>query len=469
MDNTIQVCNPRTGTIDYFITPPSEAEITANCHHLRQAQTYWKSLDIHQRIEVLQQWKQALISEKQALIQALVEDTGRMRESVMEVDGVISSLDRWCKLAPELCLTEEKTTAIPFIQIKSQLVPYPLVGVISPWNFPFLLSLIDAIPALLAGCAVLIKPSEITPRFIKPLVKTIQSVHQLNQILAYVEGAGETGKIIIENVDAICFTGSVSTGKKVAELAAKQLIPAFLELGGKDPVIVLESADLEQATSAILWGSVINAGQSCLSIERIYVAESIQDIFVNKLVEKANQLSLNYPDLKSGEIGPIISAKQATIIAEHLLDATEKGAIINTGGRVEELNGGFWCRPTVLTQVNHRMKIMTEESFGPLMPVMSFSSPKEAIKLANDSIYGLSAAVFAASQTEALEIAQQIEAGAISINDAALTALINEGEKNSFKCSGLGGSRMGAASMQRFFRKKALLTKIQSVLDPWWY
>jgi acyl-CoA reductase-like NAD-dependent aldehyde dehydrogenase len=468
MENKIKVRNPRTGAIDYFITPPTEAEITEQCHNLRQAQVDWQ-LDINQRIEVLQTWKQALLSEKDVLVKALVVDTGRIRESVMEIDGVISSIERWCKLAPELCLTEEKNTAIPFIQIKSQRVPYSLVGVISPWNFPLLLSLIDAIPALLAGCAVIIKPSEVTPRFIRILVKTIQAVPRLNKILVYLEGAGETGKILIENVDAVCFTGSISTGKKVAELAAKKLIPAFLELGGKDPVIVLESADLEQATSAILWGSVINAGQSCLSIERIYVAESIRDNFVHKLVEKASQLSLNNTDIKQGEIGPIISAKQATIIAEHLLDATEKGAIVNCGGRVEELNGGFWCRPTVLTNVNHHMKIMTEETFGPVMPVMQFSSKQEAIKLANDSIYGLSAAVFAGSQTEALEVAQQIEAGAISINDAALTALINEGEKNSFKCSGLGGSRMGAASMARFFRKKALLTKTQPVVDPWWY
>ena len=469
MENKIQVRNPRTGAIDYFITPPTALEVSEHCTNLRREQRNWNKFEICGRIEVLETWKQALILEKDALVQALVEDTGRIRESTMEVDGVISTLERWCKLAPQLFLTEEMNAAIPFIKIQSQRIPYSLVGVISPWNFPLLLSLIDAIPALLAGCAVIIKPSEITPRFIQPLVKTIQSVPALNEILRYVEGAGETGKNIVENVDAVCFTGSVSTGKKVAELAAKRLIPAFLELGGKDPAIVLESADLEQATSAILWGSVINAGQSCLSIERIYVAESIRDNFVNILAKKAGQLSLNYPDIKAGEIGPIISARQATIIAEHLLDAAEKGATVNCGGQVEEINGGFWCRPTVLTNVNHGMKIMTEETFGPTMPVMGFSDKEEAIQLANDSVYGLSAAVFSGSQTEALEVAQQIEAGGISINDAALTALINDGEKNSFKCSGLGGSRMGAASMGRFFRKKALLTKTQSVVDPWWY
>lgn len=469
MTEKLAVRNPRSGKIDTFITPPTLEELTQIGHSLRQSQLRWQQLGIKKRVEVMQDWKQAILSQKDDLVQALVADTGRLIESRMEVDSVVSSLDRWCGLAPDLLLPKETLTAVPFIQLKSQLVPYSLVGIISPWNFPLLLSLIDAIPALLAGCSVLIKPSEITPRFIQPLMQTIQSVSELKDILAYIAGAGETGSALIEQVDLVCFTGSVATGKKVAEAAAKQFIPAFLELGGKDPAIVLESANIELATSALLWGSVINAGQSCLSIERIYVAQSIFNDFVETLVQKAKRLELNYPDIQAGEIGPIIAEKQAKIIAEHLQDAIEKGAVIWCGGEVEELEGGFWCRPTVLTQVNHSMKIMTEETFGPIMPVMVFSSPQEAINLANDTQYGLSGAVFAGSETEALEVAYQMDAGAISINDAGLTALINEGEKNSFKLSGLGGSRMGTASMRRFFRQKALLIKTKFIHDPWWY
>jgi acyl-CoA reductase-like NAD-dependent aldehyde dehydrogenase len=469
MSETIGVRNPRTGIIDYWITPPSPQKIAETCQNLRQAQKDWQQTEVEQKIATLQQWKQALLSHKTALINTLAVDTSRLSESRLEFDAVISSLDRWCRWVPQLLSVPHENSNISFVQLQYQLVPYSLVGIISPWNSPLLLSLIDTIPALLAGCAVIIKPSEIAPRFIQPLMQTIQTVPQLNQILTYIVGDGNTGKQLIDRVDLVCFTGGVSTGKKVAEAAAKRFIPAFLELGGKDPAIVLESANLDLATSALLWGSVVNTGHACLSIERIYVAESIFTPFVDQLVQKAKNLSLTYPDIETGEIGPIIAERQAKIIREHLQDAVDKGAIICCGGTVENLGGGYWCRPTVLTQVNHSMKVMTEETFGPIMPVMAVSSPAEAIQLANETEYGLSAAVFAGSDTEAIAIAHQINAGGISINDAGLTGLIHQGEKNSFKSSGLGGSRMGKASLRRFFRKKLMLVKTEEKPNPWWY
>jgi acyl-CoA reductase-like NAD-dependent aldehyde dehydrogenase len=470
MDAKLNVRNPRSGKIDYWITPPTPEQLAAECTRLREAQIDWQQGGLEQRIEAMQTWKQAILSHKDELTKALVADTGRGSVSGLEFDSFISGIDRWCRLAPELLAKEdEKATAIPFIRLQQEFVPYPLVGVISPWNFPLLLSTIDTIPALLAGCAVIVKPSEIAPRFIQPLIETIASVPKLRDVLAYVEGAGDTGAALIEYVDLVCFTGSVATGRKVAEAAARRFIPTFLELGGKDPAIALASADLELATSAILWGSVVSTGQSCLSIERIYVAEAIFDNFVEKLVEKAQRLPLAYPALEDGQIGPIIAERQADIIAEHLSDAVDKGAVVHCGGKIEELDGGFWCRPTVLTQVNHSMKVMTEETFGPIMPVMPFSTVEEAIALANDTIYGLSAAVFAGSQAEALEVARHIDAGAININDAGLTAIMHEAEKNAFKFSGMGGSRMGAAALKRFMRKKAFLIKTGSFPDPWWF
>ncbi|MBN3961846.1 aldehyde dehydrogenase family protein [Nostoc sp. NMS8] len=468
MTKPIEVRNPRTGKFDYVIIPPPPRLVVQQCKRTRRAQVRWQQLGLEGRIEALQQWKQAILSGRDRLIEALVNDTGRLSTSVLEIDSFLSSIDRWCRLAPDLLQESAKNTAIPFIALQQTSVPYPLVGVISPWNFPLLLSTIDTIPALLAGCAVIVKPSEITPRFVAPLMTALNTVPKLHDVLTFVEGAGATGSTLIENVDLVCFTGSVATGRKVAQAAAKQFIPAFLELGGKDPAIVLESANLELATSAILWGSVVNTGQSCLSIERIYVADSIFEKFYHQLVAKAHRLQLAYPTIESGDIGPIIAEKQAAIISDHLLDAVEKGAVIHSGGVIEDLGGGWWCRPTVLTQVNHSMKVMTEETFGPIMPVMPFSTVEEAVSLANDSIYGLSAAVFA-SETEALEIAHQIDAGAISINDAGLTAIMHEGEKNAFKFSGLGGSRMGAAALKRFMRKKAILIKTNDTNDPWWF
>jgi len=411
-----------------------------------------------------------LLSGQDDVVQALMRDTGRKSVSIQEFNSLISTIDRWCKLAPTLLSPpDEKTTAIPFIHKQHQYIPYSLVGIISPWNFPLLLSNIDTIPALLAGCAVVVKASEITPRFIQPLSATISQVPQLQEVLTYCQGTGETGKTLINHVDLVCFTGSVETGRKVAEAAARRFIPAFLELGGKDPAIVLESADLDLATSAILWGSVVNTGQSCLSIERIYVADSIHDQFVDQLVKKAQGLNLAYPTVDDGDIGPIIAEEQAQIIREHLQDAVAKGAKICSGSGVEEREGGLWCHPTVLTDVNHSMKIMTEETFAPIMPIMSFDTIEDAVQLANDTNYGLSAAVFAGTLSEAIPVASQINAGGISINDAGLTAMIHEAEKHSFKFSGVGGSRMGPAALTRFMRKKALLMKTNSQPDPWWF
>jgi succinate-semialdehyde dehydrogenase / glutarate-semialdehyde dehydrogenase len=469
MTRSIPVRDPRTGKIDRSIEPPEPQQLQEKCRRARQAQTRWQEIGIEGRIQALQAWKQAIARHRQDLRTALVKDTGRLAVSELEIDSFLTSIDRWCALAPELLSSSTKTAAIPFIRIQQGFAPYPLVGIISPWNFPLLLATLDTIPALLAGCAAIVKPSEIASRFVVPLLATIEAVPELREVLTLIEGGGETGAALVEQVDLVCFTGSVATGRKVAEMAARRFIPAFLELGGKDPAIVLPSADLELATSAILWGSVVNSGQSCLSIERIYVAEGIFAPFLDRLVHKAKRLSLAYPTPDSGPIGPIISQQQAEIIQNHLQDALDKGATLCGGGQVENLDGGWWCRPTVLTGVNHRMKVMTEETFGPILPVMTFTTTEEAIHLANDTIYGLSAAVFAREAEEALAVAEQLNAGAISINDAALTALIHEGEKHSFQYSGLGGSRMGVAGFLRFVRKKAFLIKTNTAPDPWWF
>lgn len=465
----IEVRNPRNGLVDYHINPPTPEQLTETCLYLRTHQSSWENLSVYNRIDVLQSWKKELIEAKNEIIDCLVNDTGRMNETVLEFNSIISIIDRWCKLAPILLKPEErKTSSIPFLNIEGQFVPYQLVGVISPWNFPLLLSLIDAIPALLAGSAVVIKPSEFTPRFIQPLMKSISKVEYLKSVLQIVEGTGSIGEEIINQVDLVAFTGSVATGRKVGEACAKRFIPAFLELGGKDPAIVLETADLDKATSAILWGSVANAGQSCLSIERVYVDNKIINDFVRILLEKVKKIKFAYPTPNDGQIGPIITRKQTSNIKTQLLDAIAKGAVIHSGGEIEEISGGEWCFPTVLTKVNHQMKVMVEETFGPLIPVMGFNDIKEAILLANDSNFGLGGAVFAGSEKEALTVASRLEAGAISINDAALTAVMYEGEKNSFKFSGIGGSRMGPASIQRFIRKKSFLINT-GASDPWWY
>lgn len=341
------------------------------------------------------------------------------------------------------------------------------MGVISSWNFPLFLSLIDTIPALLAGCSVIVKPSEITPRFIEVLQKTINQVPDLLGVLNYIEGGAEIGEELCKLTDIICFTGSTATGKKIYQLACDNFIPVFLELGGKDAVIVTEAADIERATSAILWGSVSNAGQSCSSIERIYVHKYIFHQFLSRLVAKANQLKLAFPNIDSGQIGPIISEKQVAIINDQLEDAFKKGAILKGGSKkCEELGGGYYFRPTILTNVNHDMKIMTDETLGPILPVMAYTNIDEAIKFVNGSQYGLSGAVFAGNEKEAMTIARQMKCGAVSINDVALTSIMQEGEISTFKMSGISRTRTGASAIEKFLKQKAYLINNQSVKNP---
>lgn len=456
--STIPVRNPRSGDIDHQITPPSAQRLDETAARLRAAQPAWASLTVQARMERLSRWADALEAQHAALAHALEVDTGRRRLADLEVQGAIASIRGWAMSAPQLAPKADWTAGRSNAQLKhtGQFVPYALVGVISPWNFPLTLSLIDAIPALAAGCAVIIKPSEVTPRFADPLMATIKTAG-LDDLIAVLPGAGETGQHVIERSDLVCFTGSVPTGKKVAAAAAERLIPAFLELGGKDPMVITESADLDLAVTAALRGSVLSTGQACQSIERIYVARAVHDAFLEKLVASAGEVRLNWPRIEDGEIGPLIFERQAEIIAGQIADARSKGARVLTGGEIEPHGGGKWLRPTVIADVDHTMSVMREETFGPVLPVMAYDDVDAAVALANDTEYGLSAAVFAGDLNEAEAIARRLEAGAVSLNDAALTALFYEAEKQSFKASGLGPSRMGAAGLTRFFRRKALI------------
>ena len=346
------------------------------------------------------------------------------------------------------------------------MVAYPLVGVISPWNAPLMLALLDAIPALFAGSAVLLKPSEVTPRVIETLFETVREVPELAAVFDYVTGPGEVGQALIAQADTICFTGSVPTGRKVAVACAERLIPCNLELGGKDPCIVTATADLERAATAVLRGAVYATGQVCYSVERVYVHESVHDAFVEKLVEKAQAVRLNADNPRAGHIGPFTFAPQAEIVMGHLEDARAKGAKVLTGGEVEDIGGGLYMRPTVLTGVTHEMLIMQDETFGPCIPVMAYSDTEEAIRLANDTPFGLTASVIAGDVEEAKAIGRRINAGGIFLQDTFLTfAKLGTFGSDSFGCSGHGSPRIGPESLRRFVRRKSLLTQTGEVAD----
>ena len=453
----LPVRNPRTGAIDAWITPATADEIKSVCLRLRGAQPAWGNAPLEYRIGIMRRWVAELQRRREALIAADSIDTGYGQISRVAPDMVINAINRTCAFAPAIFERGKRSgisPGAPHVKFDTNLKPYPLAGIIGPWNAPLMLSTLHAIPALFAGCAVIVKPSEVTPRFIKPMMETIRAVPELAEVLLFIEGDGSTGAAIVENVDIVNFTGSVVNGRKVAEACARRFIPAILELGGKDPVIITASADLEKAATAVLRGAVTSTGQVCFSIERVYVQEQVHDRFVDLLVQQALRVELNYPDHERGHIGPFIFARQAQIVDEHIEDALAKGAKIRCGGKSENLGGGLYMRPTVLTGVNHKMKIMQDETFGPVIPLMKYKTCEEAVALANDSYYGLSAAVIAGDETEARAIADRIEAGVVSVQDTFLTfAGFGVAEWESFKFSGMGG-RSGIPS---YLRKQAIL------------
>ena len=450
------VRNPRTGIVDYHFSTPSPNELALKIRSLRQHQVDWQEFKLRQRIDVLRKWRKALEKQRSNIVQALTLDTGRHSLSLVEFNALADSISKWCDIAPELLEPKsQKSMSMPEVEMLCDYKPYPLLGAISPWNFPLLLSFIDVIPALLAGSVAFIKPSEITPRFAEPIAESIANLSDLSRVVAIKPGGRELGEQLVRQVDIIAFTGSVPTGKKVAQTAAKEFIPAFLELGGKDPAIVLHGSDLDRATTAILRASIAATGQACQSIERIYVNEVDYEVFLKILKQKAESAAATLGDPSRDIIGPLIFREQAKIIADHIADAVSNGANVECGGIIENRKGGLWIAPTVLSKVNHRMKVMTEETFGPLMPVMSFKTEQEAIARANDTTYGLSAAVFGPSEESALLVARRINAGGISVNDAGLTAFLSETEKMGFGFSGMGPSRVGRSGMTRFLKTRS--------------
>jgi succinate-semialdehyde dehydrogenase/glutarate-semialdehyde dehydrogenase len=457
--NMMPVINPRTGKTNYEIPDHDAAHVAREAALLRFAQAEWSAKGLAYRCEIFERWREAVEKHAPAIKAAVCADTGRKLLASIETQNTLDKIDYWTTRAPQILDDIEPGTSAlaPSVTYRYNLVPYPVTGIISPWNVPLILALIDAMPALMAGSSVLLKPSEVTPRFAAPLEASIAEVPELAAVFKIVTGGPETGMALIDNADVICFTGSVPTGQKVAAQAASRFIPAFLELGGKDPAIVMESADLENAATAILRSAAGMTGQACQSLERIYVHHSVMDRFLNCLVEEASKIELNWPDINRGHMGPFIFQPQALKVRDQIDDAVAHGAVVHCGGVVSNHDGGYWCLPTVLTGVDHSMLIMQEETFGPVMPLIPFSDTQEAIQLANDSEFGLSAAVFSGNREEAEAVGRQIRAGAVSINDASLTAVVHDVEKNAFCLSGMGGSRMGDAGLLRFFRKQALM------------
>lgn len=456
MTTSMMARNPRTGEQDYEFAASTREEIAAEAARLREVQRAWEAMGPDGRAAILIRFADALDAAAPQVAAALTIDTGRTAISWIELQACAGNIRRWAARGPELFAGLDRgphISATPGIEIVTEYSAFPLFGAIAPWNFPVILSHIDAVPALMAGCAALVKPSEVTPRFVEPMREVLSQVPELP--MAYVMGGPDVGQALIEEVDYICFTGSTATGRKVAEAAARQLIPANLELGGKDPMIITASADPEWAAGVALRSSIVATGQACQSIERIYVARAIAEPFLANLVAAAEDVAIASPDPSEGHLGPFIFPAQSAKVQEHIDKAVACGARVLSGGTVEQLQGGQYLRPTILTDVTPDMAVMREETFGPVLPITIFDDLDEAIRQANDTEYGLSAAVLAGSLDEAVAIAPRLDAGAISLQDGALTSMVGDAANQSRKGSGLGPSRMGDSGMLRFLREQA--------------
>ncbi|MEH3108215.1 MAG: aldehyde dehydrogenase family protein [Sphingomonas fennica] len=466
---TLPVRNPRTGAIDLHMPVASADAVAQKAGRLRANQPAWAAMPLEGRIAVMRRWLGAVAKAAGRLAEADAADTGGCHTSYLQGFITMGNIQGWvedAEAALAAAAVSGRSRSMPDVEVRSQLVPYPLVGVIAPWNAPMMLALIDAVPALFAGSAVLLKPSEVTPRFCGPLFDTVAEVPELAAVFDHVLGDAETGRALVAEADLVCFTGSVPTGRQVAVACAERLIPCFLELGGKDPAIVTAGADLDRAATAVLRGAVHASGQVCFSIERVYADAAIHDDLVARLVERAGDVRLNSGDPRAGHLHPFTFAPQAETVAAHLADAVAKGARILTGGIVETIGGGLYMRPTIVTDVTHDMLLMREETFGPIVPVMRYRSVDEAVALANDTVFGLTASVIAADEAEALPIAARLNAGAVFVQDTFLTFAKNRTVgTHSFGVSGLGGCRTGPESILRFVRRKAIMTNHGAVAD----
>jgi acyl-CoA reductase-like NAD-dependent aldehyde dehydrogenase len=319
--------------------------------------------------------------------------------------------------------------------------------------------LMDGIAALAAGCAVLLKPSERTPLTAELLQRGwIDS--GAPEVMAIVQGAREAVEAVVDNSDYVQFTGSSATGAKVAERAARRLTPISLELGGKDPMIVLEDADVELAAHAAVWGAMFNAGQTCVSVERVYVLEQVYDQFVDAVVRDVTNLKMGAGE--GYDFGALIDDSQVAVTERHVADAKAKGAKVLTGGERPTGPGSFYP-PTVLVDVDHTMACMTEETFGPTLPIMKVGSVAEAVRLANDSPYGLSAAVFSTDIVRANDVALQLDCGAVNINDVISNLMCTTAPMGGWKTSGIGARFGGADGLRKFCRQEAVVAPRTSV------
>jgi acyl-CoA reductase-like NAD-dependent aldehyde dehydrogenase len=455
----VEVYSPAAGDRIATLAVASADEVARAVARARVAQALWAEKNFRERARVLYRYRDLLIDHQEKMADVVTAETGKPRAEVYgnELFYLYDAIGFWAGNAARYLAPQKiRPHLLKSKKVASLYGPIGVVGIISPWNFPLVLSIGDAIPALMAGNAVVIKPSELTPTTALYGAELAQQAGFPENLLQAVVGYGATGESLIDHADMICFTGSVETGKIVARRAAGRLIPVSLELGGKDPLIVLKDADLERAANACVWGSLMNSGQVCTSIERVYVEETVYNDFVERIVQRVRSLRQG-ASADEVDLGSMSSTAQIEKVSAQVDDAVRKGAKVLTGGRRNPNFKGLYYEPTVLVDVDHGMDIMTEETFGPVIPIMSVKDADEAVRLANDSRYGLDGGIFTRDKARGRLIAERIQAGSVCVNDCLVNYAIPDAPMGGIKESG-AGRRHGADGIRKFCRQKTIVS-----------
>ncbi len=465
--DTIEVENPVTGQVVRRLPVTSPEEVAAMVARARAVQPAWDALGYEGRGRVLRRMRRWLVDNTERVVETIVSETGKTYEDAMvaEIAYGAGALGFWAKHAPKYLADEKvrpKNLFIPGRRAVIRYAPVGVVGVIGPWNYPLNNTFGDAIPALAAGNTVVLKPSEITPLTSLLLAEGLRESGAPEHVLQVAIGAGETAEALVDAVDFVMFTGSTRTGKKVMARAAETLTPVALELGGKDPMIVLADANLERAANAATYYGMQNGGQTCISVERVYVEAPVYDRFVDLVTERVRGLRQGAPDGPgSVDVGAVTFPPQLDIVTRHVEQARDAGARITAGGHRRPGAGRFF-EPTVLADVDHSMHAMTEETFGPTLPIMRVADADEAVRMANDSVYGLGASVWTKDAGRGEQLAARLQSGYACVNDVNVNYFAYELPMGGWKESGLG-VRHGAAGIRKYTRQQAILvTRLQT-------
>jgi succinate-semialdehyde dehydrogenase / glutarate-semialdehyde dehydrogenase len=456
--NMIDVRNPISGALVGSVPNSTADDLRAAVARARAAQPAWAALSVQTRATMLRVWTAAMWARRDALIELIRAETGKNHTGAwieianMELLGVYYHRNSAPVLRPQT-----RRAPVPLVQwTRVYYQPYGVVGALTPWNYPLYNAFCDILPALIAGNTVVMKPSELTPLTALKAAEMLYDAGVPRDVLIVVTGDGATGAALVDEVDYVTLTGSSATGRKVAKRCGERLIPYTLELGGKDPLIVLDDANVELAASGTLSGALENAGQMCISTKRVYVTAGIYDLYLERVQHYAAQLRIGHQDDWETHIGSLTAEREVARVEDHVADAISKGATLIYGGKRRPDLGPLFYEPAILTNVTHEMRIMREETFGPVIPIVKVRDADEAIRMANDSEYGLSSSIYTGDLANGERLALKIASGDVNINRSQMVAAAHDLPWGGYKQSGIG-RRGGPEGLLRFVQTHSVL------------